>query len=678
MNLRAKQITQSLLLAATIPVAGVLVACGASIDAGNEAVAAAAPRNVVADWPAFGATGGGTHFSRASQITPANVARLEVAWTHRSGDFREAYWGEGEPTLEEEGGHGSRSRHSQSSLQVTPIVVEDTLYYCTAFNRVFALDANTGQERWSFDPQVDMDAEPVLPNCRGVSSWRSGEQGFCEHRIILGTLDARLIALDAETGKPCPDFGEAGQVDTSGRLSEHHSAEHGITSPPAILGDRIITGSMVLDNQRTTSPAGVVKAFDVRSGEMLWAWNPVPPGLDARHEDGTWRSGTTSVWSIISVDEERDLVFLPTGNTTPDYYGGHRRLVEGDLDHYSSSTVALHGESGEVAWYYQMVHHDIWDYDTPAQPTLVDLSVEGKTVPAVVQVTKMGMTFAFHRETGEPLWPVEERPVPQEGAVEGEYLSPTQPFPSHIPYTIDAPLTADDAWGMVLFDEAACANTLSEMRNEGIYTPPSLEGTVHYPVNAGGNNWGSPAIHPDTGVMVVATTRVAGRLRLIPRENCEGRGQPQTGTPYCVETGFIMSPLGVPCSAPPWATLDAIDIEAGKTLWSVPLGTSRDMAPFPFWWIEGVPGFGGPMMTDTGLVFSGVANEHALRAYSLETGEELWKARLPTAGNAVPMTYQTGPGQKQFVVIAAGGHWAGGAPPGDHIIAFALPDDSDK
>ncbi len=615
------------------------------------------PAGTASDWPAYGATAGGTHFSPATQITPANVAQLEVAWHHRSGDYREGDWKSATP-------------HSQSSFQVTPIVIEDRLYYCTPFNRVFALDAETGETLWSHDPGVNMDEQAVLPNCRGVSSWRSGADGFCEHRILLGTLDGRLVALDAGSGERCPDFGEGGEVDTTGGLSWYAPYEYGITSPPAILGDLVITGSMVLDNQRTDSPGGIVRAYNVRTGELAWVFNPVPPGSPERNPDGTWRSGTTNVWSIIAVDAQRNLVFLPTGNTTPDYFGGHRQ----GLDHYSSSVVALHGDSGEVAWHFQMVHHDLWDYDTPAQPTLVDLTIDGEVVPVVVQVTKMGMTFVLHRETGEPIWPVEERPVPQSGKVPEEYLSPTQPFPTHVPLLVDGRLTPDDAWGFTFWDRGACRKKLEEMHHEGWYTPPSTQGTLNMPSNAGGNNWGSPAIDPRSGLMVVFTNRVPGATTLIPRADCEGVRQRQAGTPYCVDTGFARSPLGVPCTAPPWGTLDAIDLVAGKHLWSVPLGTTRNMAPFPMWWIKGLPGMGGPMMTATGLVFSGISNEHKLRAFDVRTGEELWRGELPTAGNAVPMTYQVRPGGRQYVVIAAGGHWGGGSPPGDHIIAFALPE----
>lgn len=614
------------------------------------------PRGVVADWPSFGATPGGTHYSIANQITSKNVAQLQVAWEHRSGDIRKAI-------------KDGPNRRTQTSLQVTPIVVRDRLYYCTPFNRVFSLNAETGEELWSFDPEVDMDLERVFTNCRGVSSWESGSNGFCEKRIFVGTLDARLIALDANTGALCTDFGEGGIIDTSDGMSKHHPSEYGITSPPAILGNRLITGSMVLDNQRVDSPSGVVRAYDVKSGKLLWAWTPGREKTESENDTKPWAAGTTNVWSIISVDEKRDLIFLPTGNTTPDFFGGHRD----GADFYSSSVVALEGSTGKVVWHYQMVHHDLWDYDTPSQPTLVDLVVDNEEVPALVQVTKMGMTFVLNRETGEPLWPVEERPVPATGVVSGEYVSATQPFPTHIPHLIDDSITEEDAWGLTYWDKGKCAEKFSKMNGGAIYTPPSLQGTLLYPSNAGGNNWGSPAVDIQSKIMVVFTTRLASMIKLVPRAQCEGVDQPQNGTPFCVFTGFVTSPLGIPCSAPPWGTLDAIDLQAGKLLWSVPLGTSRDIAPFPFWWLKGLPGFGGPMITSTGLVFSGVSNEHAFRAFDLYTGQELWKVRLPTAANAVPITYQVRKDGKQFVVIAAGGHHFGSSPPSDHIIAYSLP-----
>ncbi len=609
-----------------------------------------------ATWTAWGGTPGGGHYSPATQITRENVRWLRPAWEHRSGDIRHP-------------GHPSEYGMPlpASGFQTTPIVIDDTLYYCSSFNMVFALDAETGEEKWRFDPELDKSVH-LLPNCRGVSSWRSGGEGPCEHRIFVGTLDARLIALDAATGERCTGFGEGGEVDVTHRISEHQPIEYSITSPPAILGDLVITGSLVLDNTRTDAPSGVVRAYDVRSGELRWAWNPVREGMEGLNEDGTYRSGTTNVWSVIAVDEARKLVFVPTGNTNPDYFGGHRK----GLDHYSSSVVALHGDTGEVAWHYQMVHHDLWDYDTPSQPTLMDLRISDETVPVVVQVTKMGMTFVLHRETGEPVWPVDERPVPQ-GAVEGEYLSPTQPFPTHVPHLLP-PLTPEDAWGFTFLDEGACRDRMQELRYEGIYTPPSLQGSILYPSNGGGNNWGSPAIHPGEGMMLVVTWRLPATSRLIPRDRCEGVLQQQAGTPYCVETDLLTSPIGVPCTAPPWGTLDAVDLAAGGIRWSVPLGTTRDMAPFPFWWIRGIPGVGGPIVTSTGLVFVGAAMEHVLRAHDLANGEVLWEGDLPTSANSVPMSYQVREGGRQYVVVAAGGHWGAPTPVGDHLVAFALPE----
>jgi len=614
-----------------------------------------------AGWPAYGATPGGTHYSVADQITPENVRFLEQVWVHHSGDY----------TAGEERPDGRRS--GPSAFQATPILVDRKLYYCTPFNRVFALDPETGAEIWSFDPELDFVSNSVLPNCRGVSSWTAedwqpGDDRACRHRVLTATMDARLIALDGNTGRPCTDFGDNGQVNLAQGLSPHQAWEYGVTSPPAILNDLVITGSMVLDNVRTDIPSGVVRAFDVVTGELVWAWNPVPPGMAKYDPDGAYRSGTTNVWSIISVDPERNLVFVPTGNTSPDYYGGQR---EG-LDDYSSSVIALHGDTGHIVWHYQMVHHDVWDYDTPAQPTLMDLNIDGTVVPVVVQVTKMGLIFVLNRDTGEPVWPVEERPVPQD-PVPGEYLSSTQPFPTHLP-DLMRPITEDDAWGLMVWDERQCREQMAALRNDGIYTPPSVDGTLFYPGNAGGNNWGSPAIDVNGQILYAITMRVPNSLYLIPREDCRQRGREnQIGTPYCSSTDILTSSLGVPCTAPPWSTVDAVDLAAGKLLWSVPLGTTRDMAPFPFWWIRGVPAIGGLTVTRGGVLFAGGPLEHAFRAFDARTGVELWRARLPTAANSTPMTYQLETGGRQFVVVAAGGHMVGANPPGDSLVAFALP-----
>ncbi|MEM1230798.1 MAG: pyrroloquinoline quinone-dependent dehydrogenase [Pseudomonadota bacterium] len=615
------------------------------------------------EWPAWAGSAAGGHYSPAAQITRENVAQLELLWEHRSGDTRQG--------VRSSGDHGGP--RTSSSFQATPIVVDELLYYCSPFNKVFALDSVTGTERWRFDPGVDPNAD-LLPNCRGVSYWRSpGAQapvaGRCDARIFVGTLDARLIALDALDGTPCEAFGAAGTVDVTAGLSEHVAYEYSITSPPAIIDNLVITGSMVLDNIRVDVPSGVVRAYDARSGELRWAFNPVPKGQAALNPDGTFRSGTTNVWSVISVDAERGLVFVPTGNTSPDYYGGHRN----GLDEYSSSVVALNARDGSVAWSFQTVHHDVWDYDVPSQPTLVELPLGEARTPALVQLTKMGHTFVLNRETGTPIWPVEERPAPQEGAVPGEQLSPTQPYPTHVPILNNVPLSPDDAWGLTPWDRSVCRERIEALHNRGLFTPPTPQGSVFFPGNGGGNNWGSPAIDPDTGIMIVMTNRVPSFVSLKPRSECgDNPLGAQLGTPYCSDTGWLVSPLGVPCTEPPWATLDAVDLVAGEILWSIPLGTTRHMAPFPFWWIKGVPGIGGPLLTGGGLVFSGGNLDFYLRAFDRDSGAELWRTELPTAANAVPMTYQSA-GGRQIVVVAAGGHWSGASPPGDHLRAYALP-----
>jgi len=616
------------------------------------------------DWPAYGSAPGGGHFSNAEQINKANVSGLELAWTHRSGDFRA-----GLQNLTEEVTADTLSSRP-SSFMGTPIMVEDTLYYCTPFNRVFALDPATGEERWSFDPGVDVSKEAIT-NCRAVSSWKDNQQpqGVCSHRIITGTLDARLIVLDGATGKPCTDFGDNGQVYLTEGLTEHIALEYSITSAPAIIGDLVVTGAFVLDSNRPGVPSGVVRAYNIRSGEFVWGWNPVHPDHPQTDEDGNFVAGSTNVWSTISVDAERGLVIVPTGNSSPDYYGGDR---EGHKDYYSSSIVALDANTGEVVWHFQTVHHDIWDYDVPAQPTLVDVTIKGKTRPAVVQVTKMGMTFVLDRETGQPLHPVEERPVPQTGAVPGEYLSPTQPFPLKPEPLHQLGMTPDDAWGLTFWDKGSCRKKLEAISTGPIYTPPSLQGTVLFPSNLGGNNWGAPAVDLNRQIMITNTKHFPMNVKLAPRKDCpEGLPFPQNGSPYCVIMEPVVSSLGMPCAAPPWATLDATDLSSGEILWQIPLGTLEGLAPWPFYhFIDGGMEMGGPMVTASGLIFIAATSDSYLRAFDIDDGTELWKTKLPTTGNAVPMTYMYQ--GNQYVVVAAGGHFTSPMPAGDHVMAYRL------
>jgi quinoprotein glucose dehydrogenase len=622
-------------------------------------------------WGSYGGSAGGGHYSPLTQITPANVTDLEPVWEHRSGDFRAAR--EGAPGSKFGDSDGPRP---QSAMQVTPIVVNDTLYYCTPFNRVIALDASNGRERWMYDPGVDTDPVP-LTNCRGVSSWQNPEPAgqACDHRIFTATLDGRLLALDGATGKPCEDFGEGGQLNLRAGLGSHLRHEYGITSPPAILGNLVITGAMVLDNRRTDSPGGVVRAFDARSGDLQWSWDPLPPGAEPELGDAgqRYQKGTTNVWSIISVDAGRNLVFVPTGNSSPDYYGGLRGTLERGLDYYSSSVVALDGSSGKVVWRFQAVHHDLWDYDTPAQPTLYDVSRDGTTIPALAQATKMGHLFLLNRETGEPLFPVEERPVPP-GDVPGEYYAPTQPFPTLPEPLVPQTLSAATAWGLTPWEASACRDKIAAARWQGIFTPPSVQGTIAFPFQGGGNNWGSPAIDPERKIIVLRTNHLAGIVHLIPRAECDRHptAHPQEGTPFCVTPDILLSPWGLPCTAPPWNTLDAIDLTSGQKMWSVPLGTSRDMAPFPFWFFKGTPGIGGPAVTGSGLIFIAGSGDHYFRAFSTISGEELWRARMPTGSGATPMTYLAADG-RQMVVIAAGSHWGAQSGAADHLLAYALP-----
>ncbi|MCZ6711447.1 MAG: pyrroloquinoline quinone-dependent dehydrogenase [Gammaproteobacteria bacterium] len=618
-------------------------------------------------WPAYGGGPGGGHYTTADQINLNNVSDLQVAWIHRSGDVREG------SIRGVEGFSGDQQ--SASAFIGTPIVANDTLYYCTPFNRVFALDPQTGAERWMFDPEVAM-ADEHLTNCRAVSSWvdpaAETDAEVCAHRIILGTLDGRIIALDGSSGARCQDFGNAGEIDLTVGLPEHGPREYGITSAPAILGDTLITGAYVLDSFRREVPSGVVRAYDVRTGEFRWGWNPVPPGMPEVDEAGNYTTGTTNVWSTISVDAERNLVIVPTGNSSPDYYGGDR---EGNLDYYSSSVVALNGTTGEVVWHYQTVHHDIWDYDIPAQPTLVDIEIDGQTHAAVVQVTKMGMTFVLDRDTGEPLHPVEERPVPQTGAVAGEYLSPTQPFPVKPEPLHQLEISPDDAWGFTFLDKGWCRDALESLTTGPIYTPITEIGTVMYPSNLGGQNWGAPAVDPDRQIMVTNTKHVPIVLRLLPREQCgelSDAAFPQHGSRYCATMTPLLSRFGAPCTKPPWGSLAAVNLSTGDIEWQVPLGTLKHQGAFwPLSLMKGGVEMGGPMVTASGLIFIGASADRHIRAFDIANGEELWADEMPTTGNGVPMSYVSG--GRQFVVIAAGGHFTAPSPPGDYLIAYSLP-----
>jgi len=621
-----------------------------------------------AEWREFAGDKGALHFSPLTQIDASNVGSLELAWSHHSGDF-----------------HPGDAKNAPTTLQVTPLVVRDTLYYCTGYMRVFALDAETGEEKWVFDPKLRARGTggPYPLTCRGVAYWEAARPqagAACERRILYGTKDSELHALDADTGQPCADFGENGRVKLREGIGQAETWEYYPTSAPLVIGDVAVVGALVADQLRTDAPAGVVRAFDVRSGRLVWAWDPVPPGFPAAPSEGSlYQRGTPNVWSLLSGDPERGLVFVPTGNPSPDSFGGLRH----GLDHYGSSVVALDAKTGQVVWHFQTVHHDVWDFDAAPQPTLFQIDGVGGGRPGVAQATKMGHIFLLDRETGEPLYPVEERPVPQEG-VPGETLAPTQPFPTHPAPLHPYEVNVANAFGFTPIDRTSCREQIEKLRWDGAFTPPTLEGSVQFPNTAGGMNWGGVAIDPRSGLLLTNQTHVAMQVKLVPRAEFDAmptplvypqEAYPMRGTPYGIVRAPIFSRFGAPCNPPPWGTLTAVDLKSGEVVWRVPLGTIRDQAPFPLWAIPGigdlgVPNFGGGLLTASGLYFIGATTDRYFRAFDTRDGREIWSARIPYTANAVPMSFRLRPDSRQFVVVAAGGNPL--TKVGDALLAYAL------
>lgn len=653
------------------PVAAVLFSLLALLIVWIEAIAqkkGLTPSTAASEWPAYGRDPGGSRYSPLSQINRENVKQLKVAWTYRTGDVSDG-----------------TNRRSTSAFQCTPVLVDGTLYVSTPFNRVIALDPATGAERWAYDPKIDMTRNYSNQlNSRGLATWLDTRPGSGQprRRIFTGTNDARLIAVDAATGKPCADFGEGGQVDltTGVGVSTWNPGEYQVTSPPAVIKDLVIVGSAIGDNDRVDAPSGVVRAYDARTGRLRWSWEALSPEVrkaKLKKGDCCYERGTANVWSIMSVDEERDLVFLPTGNTSPDYYGGARQ----GNDYYSSSVVALRGSTGEVVWHFQTVHHDVWDYDVPAQPALITVRRNGREIPAVAIATKVGHLFILDRQTGKPLFPVEERRVPQ-GGVAGEPLSPTQPFPVLPRPLVPQTLRPEDAFGLTEEDRKACSEQIAALRSEGVFTPPSVQGTMVYPGDVGGMSWSGVSFDRQHGLLITNVNRAARAVWLVPRrefdpqEARKWRGNisfelaRQEGTPYILRREFMLRPPIIPCNKPPWGTLIAIDLASGEVRWEVPLGTMPEVAHLPGSAKWGSLNLGGSVVTAGGLIFISAARDNFLRAFNVETGEEMWKAALPAGGHAAPMTYQAG--GRQFVVIAAGGHGRMNPKLGDYVVAFAL------
>jgi quinoprotein glucose dehydrogenase len=691
------------------------------------------------EWHAYGRTAAGDRYSPLAQITPANVGKLKVAWTYHTGDIR----GPNDP--------------GEATYEVTPLMIDNTVYICTPHNLVIALDAVTGKQKWRFDPHLQQTIRQTTQHltCRGVSYFDGSaaanapavgqeqpaaptstpatgapqtasteEQRLaasvaevttkaagvpqnvvtgqakrgdpnpqvdrkattaggpvdpsCIKRLFAPTSDGRLISISAETGKICPGFGgDDGTINLWANMPNITPGSVYSTSPPVVTDHLVIVGGAVNDNAATTSPSGVIRAYDVNTGALVWNFDSKKPDATAPIPNGqTYSENAPNSWSVSSYDPKLGLIYLPMGNQSPDQYGAGRSA---DVEKFSSSILALDANTGKVAWVYQMTHHDLWDMDAPAQPSLVDLTIDGKDVPALVAPTKQGEVFVLNRKTGEPVLPVTEEPAPS-GAVKGDTTAPTQPV-STISFN-PPPLTEKDMWGATPLDELACRIAFRSLDYDGRYTPPTTKGSIVYPGNFGTFNWGAVAVDPQRQVMFAMPVYLAFTSRLVPRPDAYARvvskdGQDifneNFGAPYAAKMGPFVSAIGLPCQSPPWGYVAGVDLTTGKTVYKHVNGTVRDLSPVPLPFKMGVPGIGGPIVTKGGVAFLSGTLDYYVRGYDLKTGAEIWRARLPAGGQATPSTYKGADG-RQYLVVVAGGHGSTGTQAGDSIIAYALPD----
>ncbi|MCT4703981.1 glucose/quinate/shikimate family membrane-bound PQQ-dependent dehydrogenase [Enterobacteriaceae bacterium H20N1] len=624
------------------------------------------------DWKHWGNTTHGDRFAALDQINKGNVSDLKVAWVAHTGDI-------------------PQSNGSGAEDQNTPLQVGDTLFVCTPYSKVLALDVDSGKEKWRFDSKA---TAPNWQRCRGLGYFEETTQqaaatlaapaqpAACPRRLFLPTTDARLLAINADNGKLCDDFGDHGTVDLKVGMGEVKPGYYQQTSTPLVAGNVVVVGGRVADNFSTGEPPGVVRAYDVHTGKLAWAWDPGNPAITGLPPEGqTYTRGTPNVWSAMSYDAKLGLIYLPTGNATPDFFGGTRTAED---DKYSSSIVAVDAATGQVRWHYQTTHHDLWDFDLPSQPLLYDLpDAKGGTTPVIVQTSKQGMIFMLNRETGEPVAKVEERPVPQ-GNIEGERYSKTQPYSVGMPMIGNETLTESDMWGATPIDLLICRIEFKGMRHEGVFTPPGLDRSLQYPGSLGGMNWGSVSVDPNNSLMFVNDMRLGLANYMVPRANVAKDASgiemgivPMDGTPFGAMRERFLSPLGIPCQKPPFGTMSAVDLKSGKIVWQVPVGTVQDTGPLgirmhmpiPI----GMPTLGATLSTQSGLLFFAGTQDFYLRAFDTANGKEIWKSRLPVGSQSGPMTYVSPKTGKQYIVINAGG--ARQSPDrGDYIIAYALPD----
>ena len=666
------------------------------------------------EWQAYGRTGYGQRYSPLTGITPQNADKLEVAWTYHTGDHR-----------------GKPGDPKETTFEVTPLKIGNRLFLCSPHQLVIALDSTTGKEVWRRDLEINPRNLALQHlTCRGLSYHAASQSvaaspgpatpqtapaitdapstdnpgvaptiptppnpaapatgtmpagaGTCASKLFMPTADGRLVALNPEDGSICTGFGQDGQINLWANMPNVRPGAYYSTSPPVVTANLVIVGGTVLDNVSVHEQSGVIRAFDINDGHLVWNWDSAKPDQTAPIPDGqTYTVNSPNSWSISSVDEKLGMVYVPLGNQPPDQFGGNRSPA---VERFSSSVVALDLATGQVRWVFQTVHHDLWDYDVPAQPSVIDLTVNGQTVPALVQPTKQGELFVLDRRTGKPILPVTEKPAPQ-GAAEGDHSAPTQPV-SALSYD-PPPLTGADMWGTTMFDQLACRIALKRLRYDGRFTPPSLQGSLIYPGNFGVFNWGSIAVDPKRQIAFTTPAYLAFVSQLVPRKNdtelyVQGGERPQFslpalnenfGAPYAVKLAPFVSILGLPCQAPPWGYVAGADLTTGKIVWKHKNGTTRDASPIPLPFRMGVPNLGGPIMTAGGVAFLSGTIDYYVRAYDVSNGKQLWESRLPAGGQATPMTYQ-GEDGRQYVLVVAGGHGSLGTKGGDSVIAYALP-----
>jgi quinoprotein glucose dehydrogenase len=659
------------------------------LDRETAGTTSAAPAMPDGDWQSYGRTAFGDRYSPLAQITPENAGKLVPAWTYRTGDIP----GPNDP--------------GETTAENTPLKVNGMLYVCTPHSQVIALDPDTGKELWRFDPKISTQKAANFKGwahmtCRGVAyhddaayaavpatatavpaqsptapAVTGTSANSCPRRLFLPTADTRLIALNADTGKLCEGFGDKGSIDLGTNIGTFEPGGYYSTSPPAVTQNLVVIGGHVSDNVSTDEPSGVIRAFDVHTGRLVWNWDsgnpddttPIAPGK-------TYTRNSPNMWSMFAVDEKLGMLYLPMGNQMPDQWGGNRTP---ESEKYSAGLTALDINSGHVRWTFQFTHHDLWDMDVGGQPTLMDIKTASGMKQSVLASTKQGSIYVLDRTNGKPVVPINEIQVPQ-GAVAGDHTSPTQPK-SDLNF-MPPPLKERDMWGVTPFDQMLCRIDFKSLRYDGPFTPPSLQGSIVYPGNFGVFDWGGISVDPVRQIAFVNPDYMAFKSRLVPAADvADGPGrksetqgvQPNKGAPYGVILEAMLSPLGLPCQAPAWGYVAAVDLTNHTTIWKHKNGTVRDSSPIPMPLTMGVPSLGGTFITKGGVAFLSATLDQYLRAYDVRNGKQLWEGRLPAGGQTTPMTY-TGKNGKQYVLVMAGGHGSLGTKQGDYILAFKLPD----